>query len=1200
MGTCAGRVVQAGIAAVVVGVLISSPTGPIAAAAAHGGPAQPAEPGGFAVGDGAEGLIDPRDGGLSFTLPLGGVELSWDSRRLGADRLGFGDGWATPLAAVDTEGGVRVVPRSGRVYEMDAADASGLLGYDGDDVRFEAGEVPVPPRAEGASASPTSAAYTLHELGGVRTLFDADGDPLARVETSGSRTDWEWDADVPHRVRRIVDAHGVVTELDWRAERDTVVVRAGTNLPGAAGREWRVERGRQGEVAAIVDPLDGRFEIRSRDGLVTALRGPSGATTEIEWHSAADGRPRVARVRTVDADGDELGVREWAATGEASSWPVMAAESTIGRATAGAANSETVLGDGTSRVHSMYDGAHRLRSRSVRVMTASGEREMQHQRLDYPADDSSRGGPEAWPDGWSRPIAATLTHRGLDGSTRSVTERTLSDASGRTVERTSSDGAVTRVSYDEQVPAGAQVPVGLPTREVVTTTDGLMRETEHTLNPERTAVVATETRSGSAATMGRPEALTVTGRTERVVRADGFVTEHRVLPGADAQARPIVITRTEHTDLVRGTSTVTETGPAPTGAEVAAGQVGTATTSTTTSLLHGGVLEQTDVTGRSASAGYDVLGRRLTVANPAGQTMTTAYETTQREGRNATVVSLPGGVVVTEVRDELGRVIAATDNVRDGVATPGFTRVAEARVYPSPGVMRVTDAWGGTTETTTDVYGRVIRVESPTGLVQVTDYDDVAGTVTTGVTPTGRLADAELVTTKRADEADRLSTISASRADGVPTPDVMGRFDGFGRPVLTEDGRAVTDVAYDPSGNPIRTTTTPRNGGGTVTTERRFDAFGTSLEKRIADGEWSATGGRRETDVLGRVIAETDQRGGMRTLHSSIDGLPERVVGSAGQLSESRFDPRTRQLTRTTVTSPAGPSVSTAYEYDETTGRVRAVFDPADAKGSRIEYSYDDFGNALETRYPDGAVISREYDEHGRLRATMDAAGRTTVRRHDATGRLAEVVQHDGETDASVLARAAYHYDAFDRVDRLESGNGVLTAYTFTSASEIASETTTRGDELLAEREYLYDDAGRLVRRVDRLPGPEPGASSLTSTAYRYDGAGRLIRSTVEEGTDEGGSLLRSRPGGHPTDRSSRARASSNTRPPASSSPSRQTASAPPRSTTAPATSCTRPTARPRRTMRRTGRACIRRPTAAPVRRRTGPTVRAGRSPRSS
>jgi YD repeat-containing protein len=386
------QVVRVGVAALVAVAVSVSSLEPAWGEPADDGGAPPAEPGGFSVGDGVEALIDPRDGAVSFTLPVGGVEVSWDSRRLGSDRLGLGPGWAIPVTAIDTRGGVRVTPRSGRVHEASTADASGLLGYDGDDVRFEAGEVPVPaPVPVPDGAEPVVATYTLHELGGARTWFDADGDPLARVEATGQQTRWDWDASVPHRLRRIVDARGLETELEWRGSRNVVLVRPGANLPEAADREWRIERGRGGMLTAVVDPLGARYEVGYRDGLVSSLTVPSGATTEVEWQASTDGLTRVSRVRTLSADGRELSTRSWSSTGDSTGWPAVAVEMAGTAADRLGSGYETMLHDGATSVRSVYDAEHRLRTRSVLVSTGSGQRQVQEQRLEYPGDGRRTG-----------------------------------------------------------------------------------------------------------------------------------------------------------------------------------------------------------------------------------------------------------------------------------------------------------------------------------------------------------------------------------------------------------------------------------------------------------------------------------------------------------------------------------------------------------------------------------------------------------------------------------------------------------------------------------------------------------------------------------------------------------------------------------------------------------------------------------------
>lgn len=148
--------------------------------------------GGFAVGDGLEALIDERDGGLSFTLGLGGLDLRWDSRQVGAEAGELGPGWGFGLMTIGTSGGVRVFPASGGSYEADASQASGLLGYGMRDLVFRATPsdgAPLGARADGLRSS-TPYSYTVEQLGGVITYFDAEG----RAMRATDGTEYAYDA----------------------------------------------------------------------------------------------------------------------------------------------------------------------------------------------------------------------------------------------------------------------------------------------------------------------------------------------------------------------------------------------------------------------------------------------------------------------------------------------------------------------------------------------------------------------------------------------------------------------------------------------------------------------------------------------------------------------------------------------------------------------------------------------------------------------------------------------------------------------------------------------------------------------------------------------------------------------------------------------------------------------------------------------
>jgi RHS repeat-associated protein len=1067
--------------------------------------------GSFAVGDGVDAMIGERDGSVAFQVAVGGVSLSWDSRSSGVDRHGLGERWGLGLAQVSRKGGLWVFPSSGGSFEASVESPSGLSGYPGRDVVFRVAPegAMLPARPDGAVGE-RPVAYELHELGGVVTSFDEAGDPIGRLGPDGSRTDWLWGDD--SRLESVVDADGVETALSWSGK--TLTVTRGVNVTGAAagagaGGVWRVEL-QAGRVSRVLDPVGGLTEFRyNGSGLLDRIEAPSGADTVVEWQPGLDAVARVSSVRVLDAEDAELSSRTWSAapgSGSVSGWPVSAGA--IGRAGFG-----TTLSDGVTRIESEFDGWGLLTGRRVVTSTGSGEHAVQEQEFSFP-DRGAAADPALVPAGWSRPESVSVTYRDASGATRTGTESLEFDDVGRMVRREAADGRVTERTYDEDVAEGALLPIGLPTSETVTSADGLVASVEYGLSEDRKTPVSVRTLSA------RPgEPAVVTGLTAYTVEA-GRVTAQEVFPGGDESAAPVVTTWDESTDLVAGEKSVTET--------IAAGTPLATSVSSVTSLVHGGTLSSVDASGRESVSTFDLAGRPLTATDAAGRTAASSYRPADAEGVTAATVTGPDGVSVTEERDELGRLVRAYDDLAPtGQPVKGHVRVFESRAYPAPGVVEVTDAWGATTRTESDVFGRPGKTTLPNGLVQVTKHDDVARTATAWASPTGAAADAEQTVTRTFDDAGRATRVTGTRADGVPVPEVSSVYDGLGRQVSTTDGVTETKVTYDAAGNPVRTSTTPAGDSGrdgdrsrrdapaSVVAERRFDAFGASLEKTVASGDEARSGGTRELDVLGRPVVEVDQAGVATRVEYTPDGLVERTVSDTGRETAHTYDERTRALVRTEVSSPAGASVTTEYGYDDQTGRLLAVWDPADVAGTRIGYEYDGFGNVTVAQYPSevpgepGKRVRHVYDEHGRKTATIDVAGNRTDYAYDEAGFLTEAVQHDASGKVE-LARVGYGYDALGRVDRIARGNGVTTAMTYTSTNQVETETTTSGEVVQSERVYEYDPAtGNLTARVDRTRPVGDADAELAGvrTEYRYDTLGHLIGSTVRDGDEADASV---------------------------------------------------------------------------------------------
>ncbi|KAA9108016.1 RHS repeat protein [Microbacterium rhizomatis] len=1105
-----GRV---GLGVVLTGCLVLG-LGAVSAIAAEGDDgAAGATPvvGGFGLGDGVEGLIDERVGSFSLGLPAAGLGLQWDSRAIGADEVGFGPGWTlSGLGRVGVTGGLTVFPASGGAYPADASVPSGLAGYVLGDVVFSQTGGMLPGRADG-QVGDREYAFTLSQTGGTTTYFSATGQPFTQVNAFKNRTDWEWETTAPHRLQRVIDGLGVVTGVDWSDPAAVTITRTtgtgtrtGTGTGTGTGTPSVVSSvaERDGDhVIGMIDPTGGRVSVGyDTTGRISRISGVSGATTEVSWQTLADGSTAVDKVRVIDGlTGQELSAREWdALTAVASGWPVYAGESDVFSSGDNTFHYQTALSDGATRVISEYNSTHLLIDRSVEVTTPSGPVTLQEQAFEYPGTEDDKV-PAPWdlPAQFNRPTTTHVIFRDTAGRERDTSEQYEYDTYGRLTSHTSTDGAVTETTYDDTVPAGEVLPIGLPLTKTVTTPDGLISQTRNGFNDAHTARAVVETLAGKTG-----EELTRIGRTEYTVDPDGFLSEERVF-GQGGTGQPVVTTHAKHIDLPSATLAFADT--------TAAGTDLATTTSKVSDLVVGQTVSQTDVVGNTAVAEYEPSGRVTAQTDASGNTTRTKYLTVQADGINATVVSAPDGTVTTTETDVLGRVTKVTDNLKDGNPTDGFVRVMETRAYPAPGTMEITDAWGAVTVTKKDVLGREAETVAPTGLSKITRYDDVAHTVTTGLSPTGDLRDAEYTSTQTLDPAGQVAQTTGARADQEPVPTVQSEFDGLGREIASTDGTTRTEVQRDAFGNPTVTTITPQNSAGLpVTAERRFDQFGTSVEKTLSSGDQSRSGTARTLDILGQILTETDQEGATTTYTYTADGKVAEAATGYGQITTNTYDSVTRALTETVTTSPLGDEVRTAFEYDRVTGNLLAVFDPADRAGTQISYTYDGFHNPTSVTYPDGKRITHTYDGNGREMTTADIAGNTTSYAYDTTGRLISAVQ--ASPDGTELGRVGYTYDEYSRISDVSRGNEVTTGYTYTSLDQIATETTTGPDGNIQDaRTYTYDKRGNLTHRTDTTADAAGGAdptSTTTTTTYEYDGNDRLIHSVLSDGDSSEGAFV--------------------------------------------------------------------------------------------
>lgn len=905
--------------------------------AAAGGADEGTSPvvGGFGIGDGLEATIGERDGSVRISLPIDGVPLVWDSKAAGTDADGLGPGWSFGFTTVATRGGVEFAPTSGGRFRPDPTHPSGLAGYGVADLVFEHAPGvltecggPEASADDEASAEGIAYAFVTHELGGTRTYFNTDGDPVARTDAFCARETWEWDDLVPHRLTAVVDADGLRTTLDWESEPGTVVVARGLDHGDEPAPEWRIHLD-GGRVSEVVDPVERRmrFDYVDGSGLVSETSSAAGARTMVSWRQGGDGVPRVDRVRTMDASGAELSVRAWRADGDgtfSSGWPVFAGERELFWSADPAFRYRTAITDGETTIISEYASSHLLVRRSVVGSSRSGTQVLQEQSFTYPGTE--HGGvadPHALPGNWSRPSVTNISSHDATGATRTETESYAFDDAGRMISRIEADGTRTTSEYDPEIRPGDRLPIGLTLVERSVGTDGSTRVTTNTLNAERTAIVVAEIAIGDADTPPHP-----TERREFEVGADGVVTEERHYPDADASGEPRVTRWQETVDLTAGTRTRTET--------VGVGTAEAATTTEVRSMRHGGVIETVSAIGTTQRTVYDPVGRAITRTDMEVDAGTGAADaTTTQYGYDA-----------------LSRLVHSA--IHEGEDADGALRRRDAYRLSAAGDITATTTTEVDTAGTSVVTEREYGYDPRGALMSITtsSTDGSAETRRQTFDAAGNLVDDGAGTTYEYDAADRLVSSRAAAA----TTRTEYWADGARRS-LRDAGGEVT-FYWD---------------GATLTNERGADAdgaeavvsylLGVHRHARTTTTPLDSSTSYYVADRHGSITELTDASGRAVTRHHYTDyGAPSAPDAphpgvSLGDAAQNPFGYAGE------YTDPSGAQPLGARHYDADTMRLTTM-DPAPLHNP---YAYADLnpvmkvdptGNDAETDLINGVIVA--------------------------------------------------------------------------------------------------------------------------------------------------------------------------------------------------------------------------------------------------
>ncbi|MFD1502320.1 RHS repeat-associated core domain-containing protein [Streptosporangium lutulentum] len=479
------------------------------------------------------------------------------------------------------------------------------------------------------------------------------------------------------------------------------------------------------------------------------------------------------------------------------------------------------------------------------------------------------------------------------------------------------------------------------------------------------------------------------------------------------------------------------------------------------------VKSEKNAKGEESTYRYTAAGDLAEQRTPSGLVITSVRDALGRvTSRTETSAAHPDGVTLTFTYDGLGRVLTQTGaGVKNEVT--GVTHTAKTTsTYDADGnalTQSLTDLTGGdparTTTSTYDAHGRLETVTDPEGGVVRSTWD-VTGARTSTTDPLGTVL--TFGYTERGEPASTtLKNWTGSPVSPQAPQDVVlesKSYDPAGRLASQVDamGRK-TSYTYFADNKLSQVMADDARLNGSTTTE----------DVVLEDNTY---------DAAGNLIKQVT--GGMKATDNKA--ITENVYDAAGRLTSTTFD-------------PAALKRKTAYTYDAA-GNVTKK-DLTGAGSTRVEsttYAYNPLGQVTRQTVENGAddlVSTSTYDERGLLITTTDPRGNatgataadfTTTMRYDNAGRLIETTAPQVKVDKAGSTTES----------RPTVKQGYNTIGLVTQAVDAEGRTITSA----------FDKAGRLTSTTAPAYTPPGTTTLIPTTSYDYDAAGRQISVTDPRG----------------------------------------------------------------------------------------------------
>lgn len=519
----------------------------------------------------------------------------------------------------------------------------------------------------------------------------------------------------------------------------------------------------------------------------------------------------------------------------------------------------------------------------------------------------------------------------------------------------------------------------------------------------------------------------------------------------------------------------------------------------------GDLASVTDPLNHTTTYGYDAMGRRTSITDALSRTSTIAYDVRGRVRR----ATGPDGAVsefeyddhgdLAKTKDPLGRTTGYTYDPYGRIeavvdATGGTTRYSYALTSDLIGL---TDARGQTTSFEYDAFNRLSKTTYPGGGFETNTYDAAARLQT----HTDRRG---IVSTFSYDAAGRL--IGKSYSDG--TPAVSYGYGTVGRLVSATNGADTLTWTYDLAGQVV----SEQSARAATTVGYLYDDGGNRTALSLNGSAFLSYA----YDDASRLLSLSR---GSNSFVFGYDAVNRRISLSYpnGVTTSYSYDLASRLLSLTTMLGPT-PIASASYAYDKAGTRTRKTTEALvedylyddlyrltgvnrTGGASRLwRSSYDRVGNRTQFQ-ADDAVVTLSYDNGNRI-TSQAGGGSMTVR-----GQLSEAagVKVNGQP-AKLLSSSVFEAE----IDAI-AGTNFFTV----EAKDASGNTRTNTYEVdvpAAPASYTYDSNGNVTSKteasvtttyewdaVNRLRRVVRDGNEIAS--FQYDALGRRIEKTTTSGT---------------------------------------------------------------------------------------------------